>query len=48
MADAEALPAGLGEVYTYDPDDWRRFQADGLRIAGPPSTLAGLYAPGRP
>jgi predicted nucleic acid-binding protein len=36
---AAALVAGLRLVYTYDAGDWRAFEADGLRIAGPPSVL---------
>jgi predicted nucleic acid-binding protein len=37
-----ALLAGVHSVYTYDPEDWRVFEANGLRIAGPVSTLAWL------
>jgi predicted nucleic acid-binding protein len=36
---AAALAAGVYSVYTYDIEDWRRFEVDGLRVAGPPSTL---------
>ena len=39
---ATALSAGVKEVYTYDSADWVRFEADGLRITGPPSTLVRL------
>jgi len=37
---ATALMAGVTRVYTYDVSDWRVFQAEGLRIAGPQSVLA--------
>jgi predicted nucleic acid-binding protein len=37
---AAALTAGIHEIYTYDIDDWRRFEADGLKVAGPESVLA--------
>lgn len=39
---AAALSAGVISVYTSDTDDWRVFEADGLRIAGPPTTVARL------
>lgn len=39
---AAALVAGVFQVYTYDVDDWRVFEADGLSIAGPFSTLMRL------
>ena len=39
---AAALVAGVQLAYTYDSEDWRVFEADGLRIAGPESTLARL------
>jgi len=39
---ATALQNGVTHVYTYDPDDWNDFAADGIVIAGPPSTLARL------
>jgi predicted nucleic acid-binding protein len=39
---AAALVAGVFQVYTYDVDDWRVFEADGLNIAGPFSTLVRL------
>src|SRR5262244_779968 len=39
---AAALNAGIVSVYTYDAEDWTVFAADGLRIAGPPSTVAKL------
>jgi len=42
---ATALSRGVSLVYTYDPDDWRDFTADGIVIAGPPSTLARLLPP---
>ena len=37
---AAALLAGVHSVYTYDPEDWQVFEADGLQINGPASTLA--------
>ncbi len=39
---AAAIEAGVIAVYTYDADDWKVFEVDGLRIAGPPSTVARL------
>jgi predicted nucleic acid-binding protein len=36
---ATAFLAGVRRVYTYDPDDWRVFEPDGIVIAGPPSVL---------
>lgn len=39
---ATALGAGVRSVYTYDPDDWKRFEAHGLMIAGPPSIMQKL------
>jgi predicted nucleic acid-binding protein len=39
---AAALSAGVVSVYTYDVDDWQVFETDGLRIAGPPTTVARL------
>jgi len=36
---AAALVAGVREVYTYDIDDWKVFEADGLRIVGPETVL---------
>jgi predicted nucleic acid-binding protein len=39
---AAALEAGSVAVYTYDADDWKVFEGDGLRIVGPPSTVARL------
>ncbi|MBM4030728.1 MAG: type II toxin-antitoxin system VapC family toxin [Planctomycetes bacterium] len=36
---AAALLHGLQSVYTYDVADWGVFEADGLRIIGPPSVL---------
>jgi predicted nucleic acid-binding protein len=39
---ATALVNGIASVYTYDIDDWRIFDADGLCITGPPTTLARL------
>ena len=37
---AAALTAGVKKVYTYDPNDWQKFQEDGLKIVGPESILA--------
>ena len=42
---AAALLAGVRSVYTYDVQDWKPFEANGLRIAGPASTLAILKRP---
>jgi hypothetical protein len=39
---ATALVAGIMSVYTYDIEDWQVFGADGLRIVGPPTTMARL------
>ena len=39
---AAALNAEVRFAYTYDIEDWRVFEKDGLQIAGPPSTLALL------
>jgi predicted nucleic acid-binding protein len=39
---AAALTTGISLVLTYDAEDWSLFENDGLRIAGPPSTLARL------
>jgi predicted nucleic acid-binding protein len=39
---ATALVAGVPSVYTLDVGDWERFEADGLRIAGPVSALREL------
>jgi predicted nucleic acid-binding protein len=41
---ATALIAGIVSVYTYDPDDWQAFAADGLRIVGPPTTVVRLLS----
>jgi predicted nucleic acid-binding protein len=37
---AAALTAGIQEVYSYDVDDWRLFETDGLKLVGPESVLA--------
>lgn len=37
-----ALVAGIQAVYTYDVNDWKVFEPDGVRIVGPPSALARL------
>ena len=39
---AAALTAGIHEIYTYDIDDWRRFEADGLQVVGPESVLSRI------
>ena len=39
---AAAILAGVAEIHTYDVDDWKVFESDGLRIVGPPTTLARL------
>lgn len=39
-----ALAAGVSRVYTYDVDDWKIFQNDGLAIVGPPSSVQRLTA----
>ena len=40
---AAAILNGITSVYTYDSDDWKSFEADGLSIAGPATTLVRLY-----
>lgn len=42
---ATALVAGVFDIYTYDAADWTMFGSDGLRVAGPPSTLTRLAYP---
>ena len=39
---AAALCASVVSVYTYDVDDWKVFESDGLSIIGPPTTVARL------
>jgi len=39
---ATALVASITSVYTYDIDDWRVFETDGIHIVGPPTTMAYL------
>jgi len=39
---ATALVAGITSVYTYDIDDWQVFEADGLCIVGPSTTMAHI------
>lgn len=39
---ATALVRGIVSVYTYDTEDWRVFETDGLHIVGPPTTIARL------
>lgn len=36
---AAALLAGVHSVYTYNVEDWKVFEAEGLQIAGPTSVL---------
>lgn len=36
---AAAIVAEVTAIYTYDVDDWKVFESDGLRILGPPTTL---------
>jgi predicted nucleic acid-binding protein len=36
---ATALVAGVSQVYTYDIEDWRVFQVDGITVSGPLSAL---------
>lgn len=45
---ATALVAGVHRVYTYDTEDWKVFETDGLQITGPASTLTQLKRPVRP
>ena len=37
---ATALVAGVCQVYTYDVNDWKAFEADGIVIAGTNSVLS--------
>jgi predicted nucleic acid-binding protein len=37
---ATALEAGVRGVFTYDVEDWRIFEPEGIVLAGPPSVLA--------
>lgn len=39
---ATALVAGVCQVYTYDIEDWKVFQPDGIVIAGPESVLTDI------
>ncbi|MDH3604324.1 MAG: type II toxin-antitoxin system VapC family toxin [Candidatus Tectomicrobia bacterium] len=39
---ATALAQGIMSVYTYDVEDWQIFEADGLRITGPTTTMKRL------
>jgi len=39
---AAAIVAGITSVYTYDADDWKSFEGDGLSITGPTATLVRL------
>ncbi|MCP4402857.1 MAG: type II toxin-antitoxin system VapC family toxin [bacterium] len=36
---AIAIVSGVQQVYTYDINDWKKFQMDGLTIIGPKSVL---------
>jgi predicted nucleic acid-binding protein len=37
-----ALVTGIQKVYTYDIKDWQPFEQNGLKIAGPDSTMRSL------
>lgn len=37
---ATAIEAGVHGVFTYDVDNWRAFEPEGIVLAGPPSVLA--------
>lgn len=37
---ATALVAGVNQIYTYDIEDWRVFEPDGIVILGPQSVLS--------
>jgi len=37
-----ALVTGTRKVYTYDIEDWQPFEQNGLKIAGPDSTMLRL------
>jgi predicted nucleic acid-binding protein len=37
---ATALTNGVTFIYTYDVDDWKIFESEGMVIIGPPSVLA--------
>ena len=39
---AAAILAGVSSVITYDAEDWRVFEIDGLTITGPSTTLARM------
>ena len=39
---AIAIKANISSVYTYDPDDWKIFEPDGLIITGPNSVCKKL------
>jgi predicted nucleic acid-binding protein len=39
---AAAIVAGISRVFTYDAEDWKVFDVDGLSIEGPASTLSRL------
>lgn len=39
---ATAIVAGIGQVFTYDVDDWKVFESDGITISGPPSSIERL------
>lgn len=41
---ATALVAGVFSVYTYDIEDWKAFQSDGIVIVGPPSAQQKMNA----
>jgi len=39
---AIAIKANISSVYTYDPDDWKIFEPEGLIITGPNSVCKEL------
>jgi predicted nucleic acid-binding protein len=39
---AAAIVAGITSVFTYDVNDWKIFEIDGLDIDGPPSVVQRL------
>ena len=39
---AAAISAGVKSVFTYDAEDWKSFEADGMSIGGPTTTLTRL------
>ncbi|HEX9899169.1 MAG TPA: type II toxin-antitoxin system VapC family toxin [Candidatus Methylomirabilis sp.] len=39
---AAAIVGEATAIYTYDADDWKVFESDGLKIVGPPTTLSHM------